>query len=254
MSKNAENVFKLINYHDKLSAFENCNERKAIIFRCKTKTLYPFRVSKHDSDFFVDLILITDGERCYMPITDLLNLVRKVQRRQIDARPEVCRNFFPACSTTKRFKSTKKFATNSKLVNFCYLSQKATVSTSKKFQAKTALPLIVYFDLESIIVPAVIIILKKCADFSNSCFGQIQSERLLSCSHFTWRFKFGVLSSVQRGRLLASFLKQMETLAKDFYEKKQNHRNFTGAVGQAKELATQCWMCETTFSADNENL
>ena len=50
------------------------------------------------------------------------------------------------------------------------------------------------------------------------------------------------------------FIKQMETLAKDIYETKQKQRYFTGAVGQAKEMATQCWICETTFSTDNKKV
>ena len=49
------------------------------------------------------------------------------------------------------------------------------------------------------------------------------------------------------------FVKQMETLAKDIYEKSKN-RCFTGAVGQAKELATHCWICETISSADNKKI
>ena len=50
------------------------------------------------------------------------------------------------------------------------------------------------------------------------------------------------------------FVKQMETLAKDIYEKKQKHMYFTGAVGEAKELTTHCWICETTFSVDNKKV
>ena len=97
-------------------------------------------------------------------------------------------------------------------------------------------------------------------DFRNPCLGQTHSERLLLFSHFTWKPKFGVLSSVQMGRLHAfvedcKFLvKQMETLSKDIYEKKQRHRYFTGAVGQTKELATHCWICETTFCADHKKV
>ena len=50
----------------------------------------------------------------------------------------------------------------------------------------------------------------------------------------------------------ARFCEAIRDTRKDIYEKKQKHRNFTGAVGQAKELATQCCICETTFSADNK--
>ena len=64
---------------DKISAFERRNEVKVNIFRYEKKGLYSFRNSKHDSDFVVDLLLITEGERNhYVLITDLVNLVRKV--------------------------------------------------------------------------------------------------------------------------------------------------------------------------------
>ena len=61
---------------DKISAFERCNEVKVNILRYEKESMYPIRFSKHNSDFVVDLLLITDGERYhYVLITDLVNLV-----------------------------------------------------------------------------------------------------------------------------------------------------------------------------------
>ena len=116
-------------------------------------------------------------------------------------------------------KNTKNFTINSKFVKVWYLSRRATVSISKKFQAKTALPLVVYFDLEPIIGP-VSSVQQNPQTFRNSCLGQKHSERLLLCSHFTWKSKFGVLSSVQRGRLHASFCEASGDTSKRYLPEK----------------------------------
>ena len=42
----------------------------------------------------------------------------------------------------------------------------------------------------------------------------------------------------------------METLAKGIYE--TTNRYYAEAAGHAKELATQCWICENTFMRTRE--
>ena len=123
----------------------------------------------------------------------------------------------------------------------------------KKFQAKAALPLVIYFDLESIIVPV----------SSVEQNPQTSGTRVLD-KHIPSGYCYVAISQgspnleffhLYRGEdCMQVFVKQLETLAKDIYEKKQKHRYFTGAVGQAREIASQCWICETNFSAENEKL
>ena len=139
---------------DKISVFERCNEVKVNVFRYEKKSLYPFRVSKHDPDFVVDLLLITDGERYhYVLITDLVNLVRKVQGRQIDARAKNCRNCFHVCSNNETLQKHEKLCYQFETCQVLLPEPDSNSLAFKKFQAKSALPLVIYFDLESIIVP-----------------------------------------------------------------------------------------------------
>ena len=148
---------------------------------------------------------------------------------------------FMFARTTKCFKNTKNFAINSKLVKFCYLSQTATVSLSKKFHAKKALPMVVYFDLETIIVPVSSVEQNPQTSRTRGLDKQIPSGYCyVAISLGSPNFE---LFHLYRGEdCMQVFVEQMETLAKDIYEKKQTNRYFTGAVGQAKELATHCWI------------
>ena len=218
--------------------------------------MYPLRVSKHNSDFVVDLLLITDGERYhYVLIRDLVNLVRKVQGRQIDARANICRNSFHVCSNNETLQKHKFGA-------LCYQFETCKVllpepdSNSfafKKFQAKTALPLVVYFELESVVIPVSSVEQNPQTSKTRALDKHIPSGYCyVAISHGGPKLEFFYL---YRGEdCMQVSVKQMKTLAKDIYDKNQKHRYITGAVGQAKELATHCWICETTFSADNEKV
>ena len=139
---------------DKISAFERCNEVKVNVFRYEKKSLYPHRISKHNSDFVVDLLLITDGKRYhYVLITDLVNLVRKVQGRQIDARAKICRNCFHVCLNNETLQKHEKLCYQFETCQVLLPEPDSNSLASKKYQAKTTFPLVVYFELESIIVP-----------------------------------------------------------------------------------------------------
>ena len=239
---------------DKMSAFERCNEVKVNVFRYEKKSLYPFRISKHNSDFVVDLLLITDGERYhYVLITDLVNLVRKVQGRQIDARAKICRNCFHVCSKNETLQKHEKLCCHFETCQVLLPEPDSNSLAFKKFQAKTALPLVVYYDLESIIVSVSSVEQNPQTSGTRVLDKHIPSGYCyVAISHGSPNLEFFHL---YRGEdCMQVFVKQMETLAKDIYGKKQRHRYLTGAVGQAKELATHCWICETSFSADNEKV
>ena len=81
-----------------------------------------------------------------MLLTDLVNLVRKVQGWQVDARSKICRNCFHVCSNNETLQKHEKLGSE---FSTC---QDSNSLAFKKFPAKTALPLVVCFDLQSIIV------------------------------------------------------------------------------------------------------
>ena len=236
---------------DKISVFERCNEVKVNVFRYEKKSLYPSRVSKHDPDFVVDLLLITDGERYhYVLITDLVNLFRKVQGRQIDGRAKNCRNCFHVCSNNETPQKHEKLCCQFETCQVLLPEPDSNSLAFKKFQAKTALPLVIYFDIESIIVPVSSVEQNPQTSGTRVLDKHIPSGYCyVAISHGSPNLEFFYL---YRGAdCMQVFVKQLQTLAKDIYEKKQKHRYFTGAVGQARELASLCWICETNFSADN---
>ena len=113
--------------------------------------------------------------------------------------------------------------------------------------------MVVYFELESIIVPVSSV--QQNPQTSKNCV----FDKHVPSGYYYVAISQGSPSlnffHLYRGEdCLQVFVKQMKTLAKDIYQTKQKHRYFTGAVGQAKEIATQCWICETTFSKDNKKV
>ena len=139
---------------------------------------------------------------------------------------------FMFARTTKRFKNTKNFAITSKLVTFCYLSRTATVSLSKIFKQNSSSTGCLFW-------PRVnhcsgIISWTKHTDFRVSCVGQTHSERLLLCSHFTWKSKFGVLPSVQRWRLHASLCEANGDTGKRYLREKAKTQVLHGSSWTSK--------------------
>ena len=71
--------------------------------RYNEKTLLPLRVSKYQSNFVVDLLLLNDmGTHHYVVIKDLNKLVSKMQKRKLRLRNMLCRNCFHRCSSEER--------------------------------------------------------------------------------------------------------------------------------------------------------
>ena len=181
----------------------------------------------------------------------MVNLVRKVQGRQSDARSKICRNFFLVCSNNEMLQKHEKLCYQLETCQVLLPEPDSNSFTFKKRLAKTALPLVVDFDLESIIV--LVSSVDQNPHTSETCVldKHIPSRYCyVAISHGCPNLEIFHLYRVEN--CMQVFVKQMETFAKDIYEKNQKHRYFTGVVGKAKELAIQCWICETTFSADNE--
>ena len=216
--------------------------------------MHPFRVSKHNSDFVVDLLLITDGERYhYVLITSLVNLVRKVQGRQIDARAKICHNCFHVCSNNETLQKHEKLCYQFETCQVLLPEPDSNSLAFKKFQAKTALPLVVYFDQESIIVPVSSVEQNPQTSGTRVLDKHIPSGYCyVAISHGSPNLEFFHL--YRGGRLHASFCEANGDTSKRYLRKKAKTQVLHRSIWTSKELATHCWICETTFSADNEKV
>ena len=47
---------------------------------------------------------------------------------------------------------------------------------------------------------------------------------------------------------MVDFVKSIEAIAKDIYDVKQQHKNFSSEPKTPKEAATLCWICETELN------
>ncbi len=122
----------------------------------------------------------------------------------------------------------------------------------KNVQARWFVPLVIYFELESLLQPV-----QGCErppETSHSQFLQIHEPcgyALTVVEHSNDNVLF--LKQERGPGCLQTFVKDLHILARDFYERKRAHMIFTGRVEEAdpenKEL---CWICEDLFNAEDE--
>ena len=141
-----------------------------------------------------------------------------MQGRQINERVKMFRNCFHVCSNNETLQKYKKLCYQFETCQALLPEPDSNSLAFKNFQAKIALPLVVFFDLASIIVPV----------SSNEQNPQTSGTRVLdthissgycyvAISHGSPNLKFFHL--YREEDCMQVFVNQMETLAKDIYEK-----------------------------------
>ena len=237
---------------DNIKSFEVQNDVSINIFRYEKKSLYPFRISKFKSDFIVDMLLLSNGQRYhYVLIKNLTQLIKKVQGKNLSTRARVCRNCFHVCCNEDSLKRHQELCLQFESCHVTLPKIEDCALEFKRLQAKSPLPLVLYFDLESIILPI------DTVEQSSS----ISSTRLLE-KHVPSGFCFvGVAHGqtnleyfkLQRSEdCIAIFVQEMEKLAREIFERKQRYRIFQGEPETKRDEATTCWICEKVFVDDND--
>ena len=81
-----------------INQFENLNEARINVFGYDGRDLFPFKVSKFDSNFTMDLLLLYEAD-CYqyVLITNLVKVVCQLRNTKIRFAFRICRICFWLC-------------------------------------------------------------------------------------------------------------------------------------------------------------
>ena len=235
---------------NRIDRFEDLNQVQVNVFRYEKKALLPLRISKHkDFNFVLDLLLLSNGNtHHYVLITDLYKLICSVRGKSYRSRSVLCRNCFYVCSSLNSYRDHQRTCLQNAPAEITMPTEENKFVKFKHLQARAHLPFVVYFDLESLIVPVDTV--KNDPNRSSTT----TLEHHVPCSFCIVVVEHGnpspVMVEMERGpNVMDKFIQVMEKLARDFYNKKRQHVNFIGTPPVASDDATICWLCENCFES-----
>ena len=163
---------------NQIDRFEKLNEVQVNVFRFEEKDLVPLRVSKYDSDFVMDLLLLSEGgTHHYVLITDLKHFANFVKNKQSRSKDEICRNCFHVCSSLESLKNHKVNCYENEAARIVLPDEKKKLHQFKSTRATWFVPLVVYFDTEALLVP-----MHTCSPAPNAS-GQMKLEKHVPCGY-----------------------------------------------------------------------
>ena len=227
-----------------LSSFETLNNVQVNVFRYESKQLFPLRLSKqNDIDFKMDLLLLQEDQLYhYVLIKNLLNLVNHVRQRRHRTGDLICRNCFHICTPINYERHRASCLKFEPAAIEMPLEGKNKI-TFQNFNARANAPVVVYFDLESLIVPTNSETLGSNTSVIEShqpcgfCFTVIESGSLQPA----------YLSIERSESCMKTLAQQLQSLAREIYQRKQSHRVYRGRPPYPSDQATECWICCLPF-------
>ena len=217
------------------------------VFRYENKQLFPLCLSKnYDFEFTLDLLLLQDDQIYhYVFITNILSLVNHIKQRRPRSDDKLCPNCFHICSQESyinHHNNCVKFeaaaiempASNADKVEF------------KNFNARAYAPVVIYFDLESLIIP-----IRSCDDSPSSSWTRTL-EKHTPCGFCLVLIESGSLQPVHVSIDRSSTCMQkvaihLQAIAREIYRRKQTHRIYKGRPDFSSDQVTDCWICEKPF-------
>ena len=138
-----------------LATMTSLYKKPFFYFRYEDKTLVPIRVSKKSGyNFEIDLLLLEDGvTHHYVLITNLKNLISNISGRCGSTRERLCRNCFHICSTQEVLDRHLPGCIENDAAIIELPSKEKNKMEFGNYKARWFAPVVIYFDLESIIQP-----------------------------------------------------------------------------------------------------
>ena len=239
---------------NEIERFEKLNKVQVNVFRLEKKDLLPLRVSKFVSDFIMDLLLLSEGgSHHYVLITDLKHFVNFLKNKQSRSRDEICRNCFHICSSIQTLENHKLNCYENEAAAIVLPNEQKRLHQFKSSRATWFVPLVIYLDTEALLVP-----ISTCTPSPNNS-SQVKLEKHVPCGYTFVAVEHGnsnvVSYRIKRGPgCLDDLIKELETLARDIYHRKQSHRIYRGTPSTAKETVNDCWICKKPFTFDEEKV
>ncbi|XP_063726649.1 uncharacterized protein LOC134854357 [Symsagittifera roscoffensis] len=202
----------------------------------------------------MDLLLLSDGSAYhYVLINDLTKLVNFIRKRAPRDRNEICRNCFHTCTSNDILRRHQEICNRQDGIEITMPGPDNDRHVFKNFGARSFVPRIVYFDLESLIVPV------AGPEPDNEKSNTHLIEKNQNCGYAFAAVEFGnpevVKFELKRGPdSIEHLLLSLETLAKEVYIEKRRHYAFTRQRETRKEDTSECWICELPFAWDEEKV
>ena len=122
----------------------------------------------------------------------------------------------------------------------------------KNVQARWFAPIVGFFHLESIIEP----VANNYHTQQNSVTRALEEHKpcsyalLFVALNETKPFYFDLKCGPN---VMVEFVKSLEQIARDIYDVKQQHKNFSGEPTINKDEATMCWICKTELNTSSKD-
>ncbi len=114
----------------------------------------PLVVSNYDSDFVMDLLLLSDGQKYhYVLIHDLCKLVDVIRNRGHRNRNQICRNCFHVFNSYEALEAHREVFGEKSAVVVTMPTNNNNSVVSKRYEARWFAPFVLHYDFESLIVP-----------------------------------------------------------------------------------------------------
>ena len=237
-----------------IEKFEELNNVRVIVFRHSNKKLIPFLISNNRNySFNLDLLLLSDGSmHHYVLITNIRGLIHKYLGKHQRVDNHLCRNCFHISTSLDRHGRHEEICRQNTQAIIKMPKVEQQNFEFKNVQARWFAPIVEFFDLESIIEP----VAHNYNTQQNSVTRALEEHK--SCSYAllfvalneTKPFYFDLKCGPN---VMVEFVKSLEQIARDIYDVKQQHKNFSGEPTINKDEATMCWICETELNTSSKD-
>ena len=253
-AKQAAGDFMMPMAFHQMEKFELLNLVRVNVFRHSNKKLIPFRISNNKNyNFNLDLLLLSDGSmHHYVLITNIKALIHNYLGKHQRNDNHLCRNCFHISTSLDRYERHEEI---------CHQNTQAIIKMPKaqqqnfefkNVQARWFAPIVGFFDLESIIEPVADTIntqqnsVTRSLEEHKPCSYALLFVALNETKPFYFDLKCGP-------NVMVEFAKSLEQIARDIYDVKQQHENFSGEPTITKDQASLCWICETELNTSSQD-
>ena len=173
-----------------------------------------------------------------------MNLVSFIIKRTARSSDKLCRNCFYICSSAEVLERHSRSCLDNEPAVVRMPSERQSKMTFKNLKARWFAPIVLYFDLESLLQPV------------STCCNEKQMTETIElhkpCSFCLVAVEYGnpepVFVRLERSEnCMSQLVTELQQIARDVYEKKRSHKYFRGRIPQKPESALECWICKDHF-------
>ena len=183
---------------------------------------------RYGCNFVVDLLLLVNinNNYHYVPIEDLCKMVMFVRKQPFGEQNEICRKRFHICTSSEIMKNHHEMCYNTKRLTIKMSKPNNNQKVFKNLRARWCAPRVIYFDLESIIVPVESIIVPVPGPACTSATSHTQTVEIHKpCSYGLVVVEHGTSTPIKyemcRGPdAMKKLIKSLESIAKEIYNDK----------------------------------